>query len=61
MVLYKTVNGERVQMSKAEEAEMLAERTAEAQRPPPKALEERVAEIEKRLSALEKLPVKNVK
>lgn len=54
MTLYKLVNGQRVAMSKKEEAEVEADRVAEAQRPILKTLEERVADIEKRLTKLEK-------
>lgn len=54
MTLYKLVNGQRVAMSKEEEAEVKADRASEAQRPVQKTLEERVAELEKRLAKLEK-------
>ena len=54
MTLYKLVNGQRVAMSKEEEIEVEADRIAEAERPIPKTLEERVVDIEKRLTKLEK-------
>lgn len=54
MTLYKLVNGQRVAMSKEEEAAIKAERITEAQKPVQKTLEERVAELEKRVAKLEK-------
>lgn len=54
MTLYKLVNGQRVAMSKEEEKDLEEERVAEAQRPIYKTIEERVADIEKRLTKLEK-------
>ena len=54
MTLYKLVNGQRVEMSKKEEKDLEEERVVEAQRPISKTIEERVADIEKRLTKLEK-------
>lgn len=54
MTLYKLVNGQRVEMSKKEEDDVKAERVLEAQRPVQKTIEERVADLEKRLAKLEK-------